>query len=75
VLFRRGDAEEARAILESLLAAGCDEPHVHLFLADLLQYRLDDPAGAASQLEKYLRSRCDPDVERRLAELRPEAGS
>jgi hypothetical protein len=74
VLFRRGEAGEARAILESLLAAGYDEPHVHLFLADLLQHRLSDPAGAASQLQKYLRSRYDPDAERRLAALCSDVG-
>lgn len=66
VLFRRGQPEEARAILESLLARDYKEPSIHLFLADILQYRLSDPAGAASHLREFLRLRYDPVIEERL---------
>jgi len=68
--FRRGQAKEAKGLLEALLADGYDEAYVHLFLADLCQYSFSDPRGAAAQLEKYLKARYDPDVERRLRELR-----
>jgi len=79
VLFRRGEAKEAREILETLLAEGQggeapDEAYVHLFLADLLQFRLGDERGAEAHLEAYLASRCDPDVEKRLLRLREEGG-
>jgi len=66
VLFRRGQPEEARAILEGLLARDYREPSIHLFLADILQYRLSDPEGAVSQLREFLRLRYDPVVEERL---------
>jgi hypothetical protein len=69
-LFRRGRPEEARAILESLIAEGYDEAYARLFLADLLQFRLNDPVGARSHLEAFVSSRYDPDVERRLRSLR-----
>jgi tetratricopeptide (TPR) repeat protein len=66
VLFRRGQPEEARAILEGLLARDYMEPSIHLFLADILQYRLADPVGAASHLREFLLLRYDPVVEERL---------
>jgi tetratricopeptide (TPR) repeat protein len=73
IYFREGEAQEARKILESLLSDGYDEPYVHLFLADLLQYSLADASGAVEHLEIYLKSRYDPDVEQRLQLLRSSA--
>jgi hypothetical protein len=69
VTFRRGDAQGARALLEGLLAKEYKEPAVYLLLADILQYRQDDPAGAAAHLRSYLKLRYDPEVEKRLAQL------
>jgi hypothetical protein len=70
VSFRRGEAPRARTILEALLADGYDEPYVQLFLADILQYQLADAGGAEGHLAAYLASKYDPDVERRLLQLR-----
>jgi hypothetical protein len=70
VRARQGETRESRAILESLLAEDYDEPYVHLFLADLLQYSLTDANAAIGHLEKYLKSRYDPEAEKRLQELR-----
>lgn len=75
VRFRRGEPEAARDILEGLLGKEFNEPGIHLFLADILQYRLSDPAGAACRLRAFLRLRYDPEVERRLRELDKEAKS
>jgi hypothetical protein len=70
ICVRRGEAEEARRILESMLADDYDEPYIHLFLADLLQYSLADDKAAVAHLEKYLKSRYDPDGESRLERLK-----
>lgn len=67
VRFRRGDSEGARTILEELLDREYREPVIHLFLADILQYRLSDPGSAASHLRSFLSLRHDPETERRLA--------
>lgn len=72
VRARQGEAREAKAILESLLADGYDEPYVHLFLADLLQYPLGDERAAIEHLERYVKSRYDPEAEGRLKELSGE---
>jgi hypothetical protein len=73
VLARKGEAKAARPILESLLAEDYDEPYVHLFLADILQYSLGDSKAAIYHLEKYLRSRYDPDIEDRLQKIKNNA--
>jgi hypothetical protein len=70
ILARTGKAQDAKAILESLLAEKYDEPFVHLFLADIAQYSLGDSASAISNLEKYLQARYDPDAEERLRKLK-----
>jgi hypothetical protein len=70
VLFRRGEAAAARSILETLLAEGYDDAYIHLFLADLLQYKLGDAKGAEEQLSAFLLSRYESEVEARLRNLR-----
>jgi len=75
VLFRRGDSEAAKDLLEAILADGFDEPYVHLFLADICQYRLEDARQAATHLERYLAERGDPDAEKRLEALKSGAPS
>lgn len=69
VSFRRGDAENAKNILEGLLSKEYKEPAVYLLLADILQYRTDDPTGAAARLRSYLNLRYDPEIEKRLMQL------
>ena len=74
VLFRSGDAEEARDILEGLLKEEYREPAVYLLLADIYGQRLADAAVASAHLRAYLRLRYDPEVEKRLAELEDGRG-
>lgn len=69
VLFRSGDAEGARDILEGLLKEEYREPAIYLLLADIHERRLADVAAAAVQLRAYLRLRYNPEVEKRLAQL------
>ena len=65
----------AAGALEELLAAGYRDWTVYLTLADLYQYRLEEPRQAIASLEEALRRRKDPEVRRRLEELRREAGA
>ncbi len=61
---------EAAAVLQGLLTAGYREAPVYLALADIYQYRLRNPARAASYLEEALRRQRDPGLQMRLEELR-----
>ena len=70
ILFRKGDAQQARTELEKMIADGANDPFIHLFLADILQYRLNQPKEAIPHLEKFLDSRYDPDIEKRKEELK-----
>jgi hypothetical protein len=70
VLFlKRGDSGRAAAQLEQILARGEPVPAVLLTLADLCQYRLGDPARAASFLREYLAVEDSPDIRARLQAL------
>jgi hypothetical protein len=73
--WKERDFAGAAVRLEALLADRGPQPAVLLFLADIYERDLDDPAKAAARLEAYLALRADPDVERRLASLvnRPSA--
>lgn len=62
----------AAAALATLAADHPNLPHVYLFLADLYQHELDEPALAAQHLEMYLALRYDRAVEQRLESLRAE---
>ncbi len=80
-LVEAGRFGDAVGALEGLLSRGYREAAVYLTLADLYQYRLGDPRRAAMYLEEALRREKDPDVRRRLDDLRgqsapgtPEAG-
>jgi tetratricopeptide (TPR) repeat protein len=60
---------EAAGQLEAILTKGFKEPSVYLFLADLYERRLGDPARARSNLEAYLVIKWDADVEKRWKAL------
>jgi len=68
--WKAGDFPSAVSRLEAMLAAGGPQPAVLLFLADIHERDLDDPAKAITSLEAYLALRADPDAERRLATLK-----
>lgn len=65
-----GQVEQAVATLEHILDQGFREAPVLLALADLYQFRLGDLGKAASLLGEYLRIEKDPDIEKRLGEIR-----
>jgi tetratricopeptide (TPR) repeat protein len=63
------EVDQALGLLQRILARGQRLPAVLLSLADIYQYRLEDPAQAASCLREYLRTEEDPDIRARLARL------
>ena len=68
--YRRGDYSEAASQLESLLSGGSSVTYVYLFLADLYQYNLGRPELARKALTDYLRQSDNPDVRKRLDDMR-----
>lgn len=70
--FRRGDNDTAQRKLTELMADEANDPYIHVFLADLFQYRLNDGPTALSHLDAFLNMRYDPEIEKRRDELRAE---
>jgi hypothetical protein len=68
--FRRGNDEQANQILKQLLIDEANDPYIHVFIADLCQYRLNDMKGALRHLEEFLDLRYDPEIEKRRDDLR-----
>jgi hypothetical protein len=68
--FKTGKYAQAVAHLKAINDAGQPEAAVHLFLADINEKNLDDPQGAIDNLEAYLRLRDDPEIQRRLENLK-----
>jgi tetratricopeptide (TPR) repeat protein len=76
--LHKGQIDNARDILLSIIDKGYTEPIIYLSLADIYQYKLDDPANALLYLEKYSALIQDEEVYRRIEELRarlPESSS
>lgn len=67
--YRRGEGEVAEDTLTRLIRDGHDRAFVHLLLADVSQYLLDDLDGAAESLTSYLDDRDDREAEARLRQL------
>ncbi len=70
IRFRAGRGEEARVVLEQMLADGLRAPAVYLLLADVNEHALEDRGEAARHLEAYLSLVDDVGARTRLAELR-----
>ncbi len=68
--YQRADYAHAAVRLESLLASGVTISYVYLFLADLYQYHLGKPELAQKALVDYLKQTDNPDVRKRLDEMR-----
>jgi len=64
---------EAASGLEAMLSAGLKDASVYVFLADLYEGPLKDPAKARGYLEAFLAVRWDADAERRWKALQPTA--
>jgi tetratricopeptide (TPR) repeat protein len=68
--YKTGNYASAVTYLKAINEAGQPEAAVHLFLADIYEKNLDDPQGAIDNLEAYLRLRDDPEMRRRLENLK-----
>jgi hypothetical protein len=68
--YKKDRFGDAAAGLQAILENGSREPHVYLFLADLYEHSLGNPAMAVQYVEAYLDRRADADVEKRLAMLK-----
>lgn len=67
--YRRGDGGTAERVLLRLIESGHGLPYVNLLLADIREFLLDDPEGAAESLRGYLHDREDPEAEARYKTL------
>lgn len=64
--------EEAVMILNRILEKGYSEPVIHITLADIYQYRLDDAGKALFYLEESLKIQRNNKIEERLEALKLE---
>ncbi len=71
---KTGRHRDAVDYLTIIIAKGVKDPYVYLFLADLYEKNLNEPAKAIESLETYLTKRADNDVEMRLEGLRKKNG-
>jgi len=69
-LLKAGEAREAAALLEQLLADGERAPALYLTLADIYQYALNDREKAETTLAGYLRLQEDSEARTRYESLR-----
>jgi tetratricopeptide (TPR) repeat protein len=72
--FRRGEYDDALDILVKLDETERNAPYVSLFIADLFQYCTGDNDRAAVFLNKFLKTRYDPEIAERLHALSEAAG-
>jgi len=68
-LYEKKQYNEAVIPLERIISLGYKFPYVHLLLADLFQYELDEQGEALFQLNKYLDLFEDSEIELRKKEL------
>jgi tetratricopeptide (TPR) repeat protein len=71
--YRTGDSERALSELGALVSRGNAQPAVYLFLADIYAKSVDGRRKAIAALDAALKLRSDPDVEKRIAELKGQA--
>ena len=65
----RGKVEDAAEILKGILERGHSDTTILLSLADIYQYRLNDPAQAGKYLAAYLFIKENPEIRRRYEQL------
>lgn len=68
--YQQGDFPGAASRLQSLVSGGNAISYVYLFLADLYQYDLAMPELAQKALNEFLKQEDNPDVRKRLDEMR-----
>lgn len=69
IFYRLKRYDEARSLLEALVAQEYREPYIYLFLADLYQFHFNAPEKAAASLETFLSIKEDSEVRTRYEEL------
>ena len=69
LLYYKKEYRQALAILSELSEIERNAPYLFLFMADLCQYYLEDPAEASRHLDKFLSMQFDPAIQRRRDEL------
>lgn len=69
-LKKKGDTENAVETLLEILNLGYKEPYVYLALGDMYQFVMNSPGKAIEYIERYLKSRGDREVQKRLDELK-----
>jgi tetratricopeptide (TPR) repeat protein len=62
LLFGQGRYQEALSVLVPLAETEKTVPYLLLFIADIYQFRLEDPLSALPYLNKFLELRHDPEV-------------
>jgi len=65
----RGEAEEAARILRGIIESGYSDTTILVSLADIYQYRLNDPERAKEYLAAYLYIQEDPEIRKRYEQL------
>jgi hypothetical protein len=68
--LHKGEIDDACEVLLAIIDKGYTEPVIYLSLADIYQYKLDDPSNALLYLEKYSALIHDDNIEGRIEELR-----
>jgi hypothetical protein len=68
--FYQNQYARTAEILLEITEAEKNAAHLYLFLADLYQYYLEEPARALIFLERYLSLQYDPDIRNRAESLR-----
>jgi tetratricopeptide (TPR) repeat protein len=72
--FQKEDYEQALSVLTGLAEQEKTAPYLHLFIADIYQYRTADPGRALDYLRRFLDLRYDPEAEQRVRELEGAGG-
>jgi tetratricopeptide (TPR) repeat protein len=67
--FHKGEYDEALGILTTAAETERNAPYLYLFIADLYQYYADDKDRALFFLNKFLGSRYEPEIAKRVREL------
>ncbi len=74
VALKRDQVQDALTILLSIIEQKTAEPHVYLAVADIYEYKLEDPQNALRYLKKYLTYNESDEIKARIKRLEAAAG-
>jgi tetratricopeptide (TPR) repeat protein len=69
-MYKTGKYDQAVQYLNTIIEKGVKDANVYLFLADIYEKNLNNPEKAIENLQIYLEKRTDPDVQKRLDNLK-----